>query len=120
MRNIKYIVFFTLLWSINSSVFGACTTEQGAYSGGYQAGVEQKTISDGNKNSDYYILQNGNCNGVIQAYSGAKRIAPKQFPVSTDAVYTLCVQGARDGYDTKKPGQFYKKECIDFPIAKLK
>ena len=120
MTNIKYIVLFTLFWSFNTFVFGACTTEYGAYSGGYQAGVEQKKNSSGSKNSDFYILQNGNCRGVIQAYSAAKVIAPKQFSISTDAVYALCVQGARDGYESKMAGQFYKKECIDYPIAKVK
>lgn len=116
----KILIFLTLWSSISSLLLGACTTEQGAYSGGYQAGIEQKGYSDGNKKSDYYILQNGNCNGVIQAYSGAKMIAPKQFKTSTDTVYALCVQGARDGYDGKKTGKFYKKECVDYPIAKVK
>lgn len=116
----KILVFLTLFGLINTLLLGACTTEQGAYSGGYQAGIEQKGNSDGDKNSDYYILQNGNCNGVVQAYSGAKIIAPKQFKTSTDTVYALCVQGARDGYNGKKAAKFYKKECIDYPIAKVK
>ncbi|HQS67792.1 MAG TPA: hypothetical protein PLM93_11465 [Sulfuricurvum sp.] len=116
----KILIFLTLWSSISTHLLGACTTEQGAYSGGYQAGIEQKSSSDGNKNFDYSILQNGNCHGVIQAYSGAKMIAPKQFKTSTDTVYALCVQGARDGYDGKKTGKFYKIECIDYPIAKVK
>lgn len=121
MTNIKYIAIFTLLWSINTSVFAtSCTTEQGAYSGGYKDGTEARKDPHENKNMDYYVLKNGGCRGMTQAYSSAKHIAPTQFKPSVDTVYLLCVQGAFAGYDGKKPGNNYKKECEDYPIAKLK
>lgn len=103
------------------SLFAAtCTTEQGAYSGGYQNGIMAKKNPNENKNMDYYVLKNGGCRGMINAYSSAKYIAPTQFKTSVDTVYLLCVQGAFAGYDGNRPGKYYKKECEDYPIAKLK
>ena len=93
-----------------------CSYEELAYSNGYAEGTKAINQKDHDeRNVALYILKGG-CNGYANTYNMLKKIHPDKYPQSADSIFGLCLAGSQNGFDKKKPQDYYKKECENKPL----